>query len=68
MFGPVEQGPWLTALGVDARAASLARTAPQRTAEIEAARHRLVAPDQMGSLFKVLALAAPGWPTLGGFA
>ncbi len=68
VLGPVEQGAWLTALGIDARAESLTRAAPRRAAEIEAARRRLVASDEMGRLFKVMALAAPGWPLLGGFA
>ncbi|HEX5184836.1 MAG TPA: SAM-dependent methyltransferase [Allosphingosinicella sp.] len=68
IFGPVEQGAWLTALGIDARAASLARGAPARAEEIEAARHRLVAPDRMGSLFKMMGLASSGWPGLAGFA
>jgi SAM-dependent MidA family methyltransferase len=63
----VTQGALLGALGIDARAAALARTAPDRAAEIETARHRLVAPEQMGTLFKALALAAPGWPTPAGF-
>lgn len=65
--GPVEQGAWLTTLGIDARAAALAAAAPDRAAEIEAARARLVAPDQMGRLFKLLALAAPAWPDPAGF-
>jgi SAM-dependent MidA family methyltransferase len=68
VLGPVEQGQWLQALGIDARAAALARAAPARADEIEAARLRLVAPEQMGSLFKVMALAAPGWPDPAGFA
>lgn len=62
VFGPIPQGIWLTALGIDRRASALAQTAPSRTGEIEAARHRLTAPDQMGKLFKVLALTAPHWP------
>ncbi|MDB5692848.1 MAG: hypothetical protein JWO81_1911 [Alphaproteobacteria bacterium] len=68
VLGPVGQGAWLTALGIDARAAALARAAPERAAEVEAARDRLVAPEQMGSLFKVMALVAPGWPDPAGFA
>ncbi|HEY1605421.1 MAG TPA: SAM-dependent methyltransferase [Allosphingosinicella sp.] len=68
VFGPVAQGAWLTALGIDDRAAALARAAPARAEEIEAARLRLVAPDHMGGLFKVLGLAAPGWPEPAGFA
>jgi len=67
-FGPVDQGRWLAAIGVDARAASLARHAPDRAEEIATARHRLTAPDQMGSLFKVMALVAPDWPEPVGFA
>jgi len=61
------QGTLLDALGIAARAAALARAAPGRAAEIEAARHRLVAPDAMGTLFKALALTAPGWPAPAGF-
>jgi SAM-dependent MidA family methyltransferase len=67
VLGPAGQGPWLSALGIEARAATLARSAPERAEEIEAARHRLVAPDQMGVLFKVMALAAPSWPDPAGF-
>ncbi|MGN6279512.1 MAG: class I SAM-dependent methyltransferase [Sphingomonas sp.] len=67
-YGPVDQGDLLLALGVDARAASLARGAPDRGDDLAAARQRLVAPDQMGRLFKAIAIAAPGWPTPAGFA
>jgi SAM-dependent MidA family methyltransferase len=67
VFGPVGQGAWLRALGLDQRAAALARAAPERAGEIEAARDRLTAPDQMGDLFRVLALVAPGWPEPAGF-
>jgi NADH dehydrogenase [ubiquinone] 1 alpha subcomplex assembly factor 7 len=68
VFGPVAQGEWLRAMGIDRRAAALAGAAPARAGEIEAARHRLVAPEDMGDLFKVMALAAPGWPDPAGFA
>ena len=64
--GPVEQGPWLERLGIMVRARMLANAAPARAAEIEAARARLCRPDQMGSLFKVLAIHAPDWPTPAG--
>ena len=67
-LGPVEQGAWLAALGIDARAEALARAAPDRAAEIAVARDRLVSPGEMGRLFKVLGLAAPGWPDPAGFA
>lgn len=61
-LGTTEQGHWLAALGIGARAGSLARAAPQAAEAIEAAAIRLTAPTQMGSLFKVMGLAAPGWP------
>lgn len=60
--GPAEQGSWLERLGITARARVLANAAPERGGEIEAARARLCRPDQMGSLFKVLAIHAPEWP------
>jgi SAM-dependent MidA family methyltransferase len=65
--GPVPQGAWLDAMGLPVRAAALARAAPARTEEIEAARHRLSAPAQMGRLFKILAFSAPGWQEPAGF-
>ena len=67
VLGPVAQGDFLTRLGIDARLAALTGAAPARAEEFRTARDRLVAPEQMGSLFQVLALAAPGWPTPEGF-
>ncbi|MEJ5977332.1 SAM-dependent methyltransferase [Novosphingobium sp. PS1R-30] len=66
-LGTAEQGAWLQALGIDARAQALARSAPDQAESIVTARDRLVAPDQMGALFKVMGLAAPGWPDGAGF-
>jgi SAM-dependent MidA family methyltransferase len=67
LFGPVAQGDFLGGLGIDARAASLSRSAPHRAEEFRLARDRLVSSDQMGTLFRVLGLAGPGWPQLEGF-
>ena len=67
VFGPAPQGAWLNAVGIKLRAASLAKAAPERSAEIAAARARLTGADEMGRLFKVIALVAPGWPEPGGF-
>ena len=66
-FGPVTQGEWLTRMGIDVRSTLLAKSAPERADDVEAARLRLTAPDQMGTLFKVMALTAPGWPFPAGF-
>jgi SAM-dependent MidA family methyltransferase len=68
VHGPVGQGTWLERLGIDARASALARSAPDRIEELRTARDRLVSPDQMGRLFRVMGLAAPVWPAPGGFA
>jgi len=67
VFGPVGQGRWLEALGIGLRAAALARTAPDRRAEVQAARERLTNGAAMGRLFKVMALTAPQWPVPAGF-
>ena len=67
IFGPVGQGAWLTALGIDARALALAGKLPERTQEIESARSRLTADDQMGTLFKAMAFVHPDWASAEGF-
>ena len=66
--GPVEQGDWLVALGIDIRSDQLTRAHPERAAELAAARMRLIHPEQMGTLFKVVGLSGPHWPILPGLA
>ncbi len=56
------QGSWLEALGIGARAAALAARNPAQTDAIATARRRLCDEEEMGTLFKVMAIAAPGWP------
>lgn len=66
--GPVEQGAFLRALGIKARAEALkARATPEQARDIDVAERRLTARDEMGSLFKVMALTAPDAPELAGF-
>lgn len=67
-IGTTTQGDWLKALGIEARAQSLAQRAPQQARDIAEAMDRLIAADQMGSLFKVMGLAGPGWNGNEGFA
>lgn len=62
------QGDWLNRLGIAARAAALAKGSPARLGELNAALDRLCAPDQMGGLFKVIAVHSPHWPEPAGFA
>ena len=65
--GLIAQGEWLIRLGIEARAQALSRANPQRAAEVQSALERLTGREQMGSLFKVLGLHAPGWPDPAGF-
>ncbi|MBL9049895.1 MAG: SAM-dependent methyltransferase [Tabrizicola sp.] len=63
------QGAFLTRLGVDARAERLARNLSGPALESHRAAHRrLTHPEEMGSLFKVLALTRAGAPLPPGFA
>jgi NADH dehydrogenase [ubiquinone] 1 alpha subcomplex assembly factor 7 len=68
VFGPAPQGGWLTRLGITVRAAQLAAGKDERRAkDIQGAVRRLVAPDGMGLLFKVLAFAHPALEACEGF-
>ena len=63
----VEQGRWLNALGIGARAAQLATAHPERRDDIAGAVQRLCGADEMGSLFKVMAVHSSDWPAPAGF-
>jgi len=62
------QGEWLIRLGIEARAQSLSRANPDRAAEVQSALDRLTGRDDMGELFKVIAIHSPDWPAPAGFA
>ncbi|MFL2769585.1 MAG: class I SAM-dependent methyltransferase [Rhodospirillaceae bacterium] len=67
-WGPLEQGLWLRRIGVNIRQTQLC--AGKSTEDAKAIRsgvRRLVEPDAMGSLFKVIAFAPPGIGPLAGF-
>ena len=66
-LGTARQGAFLQALGIAQRTAALANSAPGQGEALRAAEERLVSPEQMGTLFKVMGLAAPGWPDGAGF-
>ena len=61
--GPLEQGLFLRAMGIDARAERLGRSE-----EVLSALDRLTSADAMGSLFKALAVVPDGAPTPPGFS
>ena len=72
-YGPVDQGPFLLSLGIETRAerlrtAALARNRADQGAAIATAFKRLIAPTEMGSLFKALALTSRNLPAPPGFA
>ena len=62
----VSQGTWLETLGIGARAMALAAKNPQDTERIAEARRRLCDEEEMGRLFKVMAIRAPEWPEVAG--
>lgn len=65
--GPVGQGDWLRQLGIDARLEGLKSNAPHRAEELIGQRDRLVGEDAMGTLFQVMAITSPDWPSPEGF-
>ncbi|MDA8231877.1 MAG: SAM-dependent methyltransferase [Magnetospirillum sp.] len=68
-WGPVTQGDFLRALGIETRAGNLARAnPPDAAADILGRMHRLIGADEMGTLFKVMALAHPALPPPPGLA
>lgn len=64
----ITQGAWLRALGLEARAAALIHSNPGRRDELRSAVDRLTEPEEMGELFKVIAIHSPAWPAPAGFA
>jgi NADH dehydrogenase [ubiquinone] 1 alpha subcomplex assembly factor 7 len=66
-YGPVPQGAFLEALGIRARAARLAALNPASSESVRAALARLTDSDQMGTLFKALAIVPCGAPRPPGF-
>jgi SAM-dependent MidA family methyltransferase len=70
VFGPVTQRDFLTRLGIEARAGRLkANATSAQAADVDAALARLVGTrrNEMGALFKVLALTPPALQTLPAF-
>ncbi len=66
-WGPVTQGVFLTALGIEQRSAQLMQAAPDQAPIVRSACRRLIDPAEMGTLFKVLALTPRGAPPPAGF-
>jgi len=70
VYGPIDQGDFLRAIGIDLRTKALAeRAGPERAEELEQARSRLVGKGkgEMGALFKAMAVANRKQPAPPGF-
>ena len=67
-YGSELQCQFLKALGINERTDILsARATPDQLAQLKSGRDRLIGGDQMGNLFKVLAIASPDLPPPSGF-
>lgn len=62
VLGPLPQGQFLKAIGIDTRIEMLKRENPSQKANLDVAVTRLIHPQQMGTLFKVMAIFSP--PTI----
>ncbi len=68
VFGLVEQGTWLSQLGIKLRGLQLSKNKSVDVAKgIQSGIHRLTAPEAMGALFKVIAFTHPALATPDGF-
>lgn len=68
VWGPVPQGRFLTSLGAEARLAVLsARASPAQRGLLESGLRRLIDPQEMGTLFKAMAVTTLGLPAPAGF-
>jgi SAM-dependent MidA family methyltransferase len=66
-YGPISQGGFLVTLGIAQRAEALSRRQLADAPSIRAQMERLSAPEQMGRLFKTLAILPAGAPCPEGF-
>lgn len=67
-WGPMDQGDFLRLMGIEPRAAMLARAGGDKVAaDIAGQMRRLIDANEMGTLFKALALASPTLPAPPGF-
>ncbi len=65
--GPVTQAEFLGSLGMMERASKLMAANPAKALDVEQSIARLMAPNGMGTRFKVIGIRSPNLPTLPGF-
>jgi NADH dehydrogenase [ubiquinone] 1 alpha subcomplex assembly factor 7 len=66
-YGPSPQGPFLSRLGIEVRAVALSKSVPDAKEKIARQLHRLTNSDEMGTLFKAIAIQSPALPAPLGF-
>lgn len=67
VHGPMKQGEFLQALGIELRAQALIRANPSHSDRLMREVRRLTHPEEMGALFKVICLSSPNLPPPAGF-
>jgi SAM-dependent MidA family methyltransferase len=67
VHGPITQGDFLRALGIEYRARVLSEANPQHAERLKRELHRLTHADEMGVLFKVICISSPNLPPPAGF-
>jgi NADH dehydrogenase [ubiquinone] 1 alpha subcomplex assembly factor 7 len=67
IMGVQMQGEWLRQMGIDVRLEALQRKNPEETDKLKRQYNRLVADEQMGTLFNVLGMCGRRWPDGVGF-
>lgn len=67
VHGPMTQGGFLAALGLEMRAEALAKANPKHAERLAREVKRLSAADEMGALFKVICISSPNLPPPAGF-
>lgn len=65
--GPITQGAFLGALGLQQRLNALVEDHPAQAGALFAGAQKLVGPDQMGTRFKVICISSPGLTKPAGF-
>lgn len=67
VHGPITQGHFLRALGIEFRADALSKANPQHAERLKREVRRLTHNEEMGALFKVICLSSPNLPPPAGF-
>jgi NADH dehydrogenase [ubiquinone] 1 alpha subcomplex assembly factor 7 len=68
VYGPCPQGQFLSRMGIEVRAVALSKSTPEAKEKIARQLHRLTHADEMGTLFKAIAIQSTTLPAPIGFS